>query len=156
MIINYRVAITDDIATINELFINMLRSIYGISNDEKTNGMLQGDLDRYFNYANDDTIYVAESDGLVIGFLLINIHYTSTENYTYIDDFCVDENFRGHGIGTHLLELCIQYSSSLKINKIILHVEKENKAAQKLYKFNGFVVDGIDKTRIKFVKAQPC
>jgi Acetyltransferases len=151
MNIKYRVAVHEDKEIINNLFIEMLRSIYKIPEKEKVSGYGDEYMDKYFE-DNNNIIYVSVVDDIIVGYLSINAHYEYEENFIYLDDFCVHETFRNLGIGKHFLKMADEYSNTLGINKIILHVEIENKRAIKLYESNGFIVDSFDDSRIKFAK----
>ena len=51
----------------------------------------------------------------------------------YIHTLCVDEKFRGKGIGSDILEKIVEEN-----NKMYLYVNMDNKAALRFYKRNGF------------------
>ena len=83
---------------INELFIEMLQTIY---NTDQVNGYSDGDLDRFFN-GRDEWISIAIDDDKIIAFLSIEVHHED-EEYIYLDDLSVTKQYRNNGIGTKLI-----------------------------------------------------
>lgn len=120
---------------IRELFILMLKTIY---NTEEVEEYEEGYLEKYFS-GNDDVILVAESQNIVIGYLSVEVHREENE-FIYLDDFSIEEEFRGKGIGSQLLKKAEEYAEKLRIDTICLHVEKDNKSAFKLYERNGYFI----------------
>ena len=57
----------------------------------------------------------------------------------YIDDICVDEAARGHGIGTQLCEFVTQEARRMGCQSVTLNVWTGNDAAHALYASQGFV-----------------
>ena len=144
-----RKATIEDKAKIEELFIKMLQSIY---QTEDVCGYGEGDLDGYF--ANQDNwICVAEDDGIVIAYLSIEVHYEE-ENFIYLDDISVLDSYQNRGIGTALLKTAEQYADKLAITKLMLHVEKSNEAARRLYQRLGYEITSEEGSRYRMVKGQ--
>ncbi|KPL61053.1 GNAT family N-acetyltransferase [Rossellomorea vietnamensis] len=63
---------------------------------------------------------------------------------------CVLQEFWGYGIGKNLLKESIRWADDSDIKKITLNVLETNEKAIKLYKNNGFEVEGVLK-RDKFL-----
>ena len=61
----------------------------------------------------------------------------------YIDDLCVDEMFRGMGIGSRLLDLAIDYAKRSGCYNITLNVWTCNEYALKFYESKGFLVQKV-------------
>lgn len=133
---------------IAELFLEMLRTIY---QTEEVTGYQNGDLDRFFS-GGEHRIYVAQCDGNVIAFLSIEVYRLPDLAYLYLDDFCVSEQYRGLGIGTQLLKTAEQYAQTLGISKIVLHVEKSNTAARRLYERFGYQIMKDEGHRYRMAK----
>ena len=55
----------------------------------------------------------------------------------YIDDICVDEAFRGHGVGRALYDHVIEYARSLDFYNVTLNVWSCNPGAVKFYEAMG-------------------
>ncbi len=142
-----RKATAEDAGRINDLFIEMLQTIF---EDENVEGYKPGDLDYYFS-GNEDWICVAETEGRIIGFLSIEVH-REVDNFLYYDDFSVSKNYRGMGVGTALMEEAEKYCKSLGFDSIVLHVEKDNADAQRLYERKGFALLRDDGRRLCLIK----
>ena len=142
-----RKAVKEDFDRINELFIEMLRTIYG---KEDMQGYKDGDLDYYFS-GGEDWICVAEIDGKVEAFLSIEVH-REEQNYLYYDDFNVSQTFRGQGIGSALMEKAEEFCRTLGFSAIVLHVEETNTRARTLYEKKGFTLLRNDGTRLCLIK----
>ena len=138
--IKYRKSIKEDIPFINNLFIEMVKTVNermikaGIEPyTELEKGFEEGYLESFYN-DNDKLIYVAEDNKKIIGFLSI----CKYDDYIYLDDYCVNYKYRGKGIGTELMTLSYQFAKRQNINKIITHVESANYESRKYYKNKGF------------------
>ena len=142
----YRKAVLSDSGRIAELFEEMLRTIYH-TNDVK--GYEDGYLDKFFS-GGGDLIYVAELENKVVAFLSVEVY--KDDGYIYLDDFSVTAACRGHGIGTKLIRLAEEYSASVGIPAVVLHVDKANEGARQLYKKLGYLEHEDQGNRILMVK----
>jgi len=143
----FRKATSNDKNTIEALFVEMLQSIY---QRESVAGYEDGYLDKFFSEA-EDWICVAEMNREVIAYLSIEVH-REAEEYLYLDDFCVSQAYRSQGIGTKLIKMAESFAEKTGISKIVLHVEKTNISAQKLYERLGFTMVADEGNRNKLVK----
>jgi len=84
---------------------------------------------------------VAEVDGVVVGYG--GIWFIIDEGH--VTNIAVDENYRGMGIGSKILEGLIQLCIDRNITAMTLEVRKSNIVAQSLYKKYGFKECGIRK-----------
>ena len=73
-------------------------------------------------------------DNKVIGYLIYSLIYDRIE----IDNFCVNEDFRGQGIGKKLLSYLVVIAINNHVINITLEVRKSNDVARNLYKKFGF------------------
>lgn len=142
----YRKAESSDSPRIAELFEEMLRTICH-TNDVK--GYDDGYLDRFFS-EDGNLIYVAELGKEVVAFLSIEVY--REDGYIYLDDFSVTAGCRNKGIGTKLIRLAEDYSESIGIPAIVLHVEKTNERAHQLYRKLGYLDHEDQGNRILMVK----
>ena len=133
MDIVFRKASVGDKATIENLFIEMLQSVY---HTEKVDGYEKDYLYRFFD-VSDDCIIVAELNNAVIGYISIVVNLEG-DQYAYIDDFCVTKEYRNLSIGTQLLQCAEDFAKNINISDIRLHVENKNTSAQNLYRKNGY------------------
>lgn len=118
---------------INELFIEMLQTIY---HTDQVTGYSDGDLDRFFD-GRDEWISIAIDEDRIIAFLSIEVHHEE-EEYIYLDDLSVTRQYRNKGIGTELIRRAEVYAKEIRIPTICFHVEKSNTAAFRLYERLGY------------------
>ncbi|MCR5807476.1 MAG: GNAT family N-acetyltransferase [Oscillospiraceae bacterium] len=57
-----------------------------------------------------------------------------------MDDLCVTKACRNKGIGTMMVNTAVSYAKEKKLSAVLLHVEKTNTGALRLYKRMGFAV----------------
>ncbi|WP_026496642.1 hypothetical protein [Butyrivibrio sp. WCD3002] len=91
--IEYRKAVENDRASIEDLFIEMLQTIYCTDDVE---GYEEGYLNRYFS-DHEDEVIVAVDNGQVVAFLSVQVF--RGDNYIYLDatlisDFRVSEQYQ--------------------------------------------------------------
>ncbi len=142
-----RRAVKKDKSKINELFIEMLQTVY----DEKNaTGYEEGYLDHFFDN-HGDWICVTEINSSIVAYLSIEVH-REQENFIYLDDLSVSEKYRGHGIGTELIKTAERFAEKMGVSIITLHVEKSNQSALKLYKRLGFSAVHDEGTRLRMIK----
>ena len=142
-----RKAKPSDAVRLEELFVQMLKAIYHTDNVE---GYEAGYLDKFF-LDKEDWICVAEYENDVVAFLSIEVH--RDEDYIYLDDFSVTEEYRNKGIGTKLIHVAEKYAEKIGIVKIVLHVEKANEGAYRLYLRLGYSEDVDEGSRIRMHKS---
>ena len=142
----YRKAELSDSKRIEELFIEMLRTIY---NTNDVDGYENGYLDKFFS-ESEDLIYVAELDKEVVAFLSIEVY--KDDGYVYLDDLSVTEKYRDKGIGTKLISLAEDYSKDIGVSAIVFHVEKTNENAHRLYRKLGYMDNEDQGNRMRMVK----
>lgn len=61
----------------------------------------------------------------------------------YIDDICVDENYRRHGVGKKLYEHVLQFAMEEKCFNITLNVWAKNPSAQAFYESMGMTMQKV-------------
>ena len=135
-----RNATINDITRINELFIQMIQYVNEqnkkagkiVDEERFKNGYEEGFLENYLS-KSDKFILVSEIDSHIVGYLSCEEHKDETGKYIYLDDFCVDERFRGYGIGTKLLTNAYEYAQNNNYDNLRLHVEKENHKSINFY-----------------------
>ena len=136
-----------DAAAINALFMEMLRDVYG---EAAVHEYGEDTLEAYFS-GGENWICVAESAGKIVGFLAIEAH-REEHNYLYYDDFCVCAQERNRGIGSALMDAAETYCKTLGFQHIVLHVEKTNVLARRLYQKRGFEVLREEERRICLIQ----
>lgn len=61
----------------------------------------------------------------------------------YIDDICVDENYRRSGVGKELYDYVVQYAKDKKCFNVTLNVWDGNASAQRFYEDMGMKVQKV-------------
>lgn len=153
--VKIRLATINDISRINELFIQMIKYV---NEQNRKNGILVDEevfKDGYedgflasFIVSEDNFILVAELNNSVVGYLSCEEKDKySEESFIYLDDFCVDDNYRGFGIGTKLVKAVDTYALENQINHLKLHVDNKNERSKRFYNNLGFKSLIIDSNR---------
>ena len=122
-----RTAVPADETRIRELFLEMLQEIF---RTQDVKGYEDGYLDKFWN-GSENRIYAAEDDE-VIAFLSVEVHY-EPRKYIYLDDFSVTAAYRNMGIGSALMRIAEAYAREKEVSAVLLHVEKTNESAMRLY-----------------------
>jgi GNAT superfamily N-acetyltransferase len=79
--------------------------------------------------------FAAEEDGMVLGFVLYYIRYSTWKGQRmYLEDFLVTEKARGRGIGKLLFDRLIEEAKEKKFNGIVWQVLEWNEPAINFYK----------------------
>lgn len=142
-IINIREAVPEDVPAIEELFAEMLRGIYPDSEPEPYE---DGCLGKFFR--GRDKIYIAEINDYPAAYISVEVY----DEYIYLDDFCVSAKYRGKGLGTALVRTAEKYAEDKNVPAAVLHVEKSNEGAYRLYKRLGYEVCADEGCRLRMKK----
>ncbi len=79
--------------------------------------------------------FVAETDGLIVGFALYYVRYSTWKGCRmYLEDLIVTENWRGKGIGKFLFDRLMQEARELGFNGMTWQVLDWNEPAIRFYK----------------------
>ena len=97
-------------------------------------------------------LYVAKLDGAVIGFAWVRIRTSEgvgliTRKVMLINQVCVDEALRNHGIGTQMMEEVRALARAFGCTDLQLGVYPQNDAAVSFYQKCGFMIRSIDMQR---------
>ncbi|WP_028665706.1 GNAT family N-acetyltransferase [Runella zeae] len=88
---------------------------------------------------------VVENEGEVIGFAsFFWAYYSWSGKALYLDDLYVEQTYRGHQIGTRLMEKLIDLANAEKCHKIRWQVSHWNSEAIEFYKKMGAQIDRTD------------
>lgn len=71
-------------------------------------------------------------------------YYTWIGKSLYMDDLYVKKEFRGHGIGTGLINKVIEYAKTTNCQKVKWQVSEWNKPAIEFYKSLGASIDSVE------------
>ena len=104
--------------------------------------------ERLKNLIENQEIYVAKIEEKIIGYIIINIKEKNNNFMRYrkllnIDTLCVDEKYRGKGIGTKMLKFANEIGKKKNCTDIYLTVSPENENAIKVYENFGMKARGI-------------
>ena len=99
----------------------------------------------------DNAIYVMRQDSKVVGYMRIYLWETNSTTSAKrlmlnIDDIGVDEDLRGQGIGTQMMEQLHKLALQWSVSSIGLYVDAPNEIAQAYYKKCGFRVRNLGMT----------
>ena len=87
--------------------------------------------------------FVAEEEGIVIGFVLYYIRYSRWKGQRmYVEDFLVTEKARGKGVGKLLFDRLVEEAKEKKFNGIVWQVLDWNEPAINFYKKYNAKFDG--------------
>jgi GNAT superfamily N-acetyltransferase len=79
--------------------------------------------------------FVAEEDGLILGFALYYIRYSTWKGQAmYLEDILVTESARGKGIGKLLFDQLIEEAKEKRFKRIVWQVLEWNEPAINFYK----------------------
>ena len=88
-------------------------------------------------------IFIAQSNNRVIAIGTLVSYIKLTGNVGIIEDFVVDEKYRGTGVGSNLLNHVVNYGFNSGISFIDVNTRREE--ASLFYKKNGFLEKGINR-----------
>ena len=106
----------------------------------------------YAELVKNRELYVAKLDGAVIGFALLKMRVSEgvgkvTRKIMLIDQLCVDEALRNHGIGTQMMEEVRVLARAFGCTDLQLGVYPQNDEAVSFYQKCGFMIRSIDMQR---------
>ena len=102
-------------------------------------------MERLNKLLETDSIYVAKVNGEIVGYIIIDIKEKDNGFMRYrkllsIDTLCIDEDFRGQGIGTKILEFAKNIAKEENCTDMHLTVNLNNENAIKVYEKFGMKV----------------
>lgn len=97
-------------------------------------------------------LYVAKVGGTVVGYAMVTIRDQDLPELMkrkvfHIQQFCVDEEFRNHGIGTQMMEELRVLARAFGCTDLQLNVYPENDSAVSFYQKCGFMIQNINMQR---------
>lgn len=100
---------------------------------------------------NDGTtpVFVCEEDNDIKGYAfcviqdLSKCHNLHPDKSLYIDDICVDEKYRRHGVGRKLYDFVMQYAKDEVCFNVTLNVWDRNPEARAFYENMGMKVQKV-------------
>jgi ribosomal protein S18 acetylase RimI-like enzyme len=99
----------------------------------------------------DAAVFVAERDRRIVGYVYAGLEPQSwkelREAAGFIHDVVVDEEGRGGGVGTALIEAAMEWLRSRGAPRVVLWTAERNESAQRLFARLGFRRTMIEMTR---------
>jgi ribosomal protein S18 acetylase RimI-like enzyme len=86
--------------------------------------------------------WVAEENGAMAGFAIVDLKQSSNPPAAYIQTIEVAPAHRGQGIGAGLLQRIEASARAAEAHSIFLHVDTENKTAIRLYEAHDYMRQG--------------
>jgi len=83
-------------------------------------------------------MFIALEDEKVVGMSFAEMRGQRGQNFGYISSVIVDDDYRGQGIGEHLIQKAIMYLGRRGAKTVRINVRKEAVGAIKLYEKIGF------------------
>lgn len=108
--------------------------------------------EQFMEMVKDRELYVAKLNGIVAGFALLRMRVSDgigrvPRKIMLIDQICVDESFRNHGIGSQMMEEIRVLAKVFGCTDLQLGVYPQNDAAVSFYQKCGFAIKSIDMQR---------
>jgi len=98
---------------------------------------------------NRGRIFVLKQNGQILG--MINLLFTiSTAEGGFViilEDLIIKKDYRGHGLGTRLLNYAMEYARKKDFKRITLLTDQGNEEAHKFYKRHGFFESAMQPMR---------
>jgi ribosomal protein S18 acetylase RimI-like enzyme len=99
----------------------------------------------------DAALFVAEQEGRVVGYVYATVEPRSwqelREESGFIHDLFVDDQARGGGTGTRLLDAALDWLKERGQPQVVLWSAAQNAAAQRLFERRGFRRTMVEMTR---------
>ena len=108
--------------------------------------------ERYLDCIRQRQLYVAKLNGIVAGFVLIKMRQYDSPGHVarkvlVVDEICVEQTLRGHGIGTRMMEEVHALARAFGCTDMQLGVYPQNDDAVGFYQKCGFTIRSIDMQR---------
>lgn len=97
---------------------------------------------RYLVEAPNSATWIAEEDGQMTGFAIVDWNQEEAGLIAYLQTIEVTAEQRGRGVGRELLGRVEASARGAGAVSIWLHVDEQNSAAVRLYEANGFSCEG--------------
>ena len=144
-------------ATLNDIprILELLSQVNDVHAEGRPDYFIKGkrkyDEEELIKILNDATtpVFVCEEDCDIKGYAFCVIQdFSRCDNLhpdksLYIDDICVDEKYRRHGVGKKLYEYVVQFAKEERCFNITLNVWAKNPEARAFYESMGMTVQKV-------------
>jgi ribosomal protein S18 acetylase RimI-like enzyme len=95
--------------------------------------------------SNEDYVYVAESEGRLVGLMKLSINESLYEDrpYVVINELDVADGHRGEGIGTRLVDEAFKLAERMDCCEVAVSTDSDNPGALRFYRRYGFDHESI-------------
>ena len=105
--------------------------------------------DVFEKIVENDTFFVAENEGSVVGVLEIAYRHVEspshiTRDFIFVDSMAIDENYRCMSIGHKMFDFIKELKKEKNLDGIELQVNARNSAAYEMYRKYGFTEKSIN------------
>ena len=105
-----------------------------------------------FKNSKTDVMFVALDEDKIVGNAIVERNKISRYNHRAEISITVLKEYWGHGIGSHLMEMMIEFAEKTDIEILYLEVRADNQRAISLYLKYGFDAIGVYKNFFKIDK----
>ena len=146
MNITVRTTNKDDVAAITELLGQVLLVHHNIRPDlflREGAKYTPSELETILTDPDNPVFVAVNEDDEILGHCFCQINHVSGPNlvehdYLYIDDLCINEKYRGQGVGRILYNHVVEYAKVNNCARLSLHVWEGNDPARAFYDSMGF------------------
>jgi len=144
--INIRIATEDDIPNIEKLLVEVNIIHHNIRPDLFNGPAVKYTKDELKSLLKKEGEYIfaaTDKNDNLVGYIMCNEEIIKNDNIRtevktlYIDDLCVDENFRGEHIGQKLYNYAKTFAKENNFYNLTLHVWEGNDSAYRFYQKQG-------------------
>lgn len=148
MDILYRYAKLSDI----DGMIHLLKQLFSIESDFTINEEAHAaGLNKMIGCSSCCTIIAEYNNGVIgMGSLQPRISTATGTVCGIIEDIIIDAGHRGHGIGTHILDILLDEAGKMQMQSVQLAADKNNTHALRFYYKNGW-----EKTNLIYLRKSP-
>lgn len=139
-----RLAKIDDLPSLKKLYEEFYAYNAALQSNYYVPAIENGDYPQSVINGGCGNIFIAETEGIVVGFIHVEISETPpfpsvmSHKYASIIDFFVKQSYRRLGIGNALLKCVKEWANEEKLDYIELLVLDENTIGKKFYELEGF------------------
>jgi ribosomal protein S18 acetylase RimI-like enzyme len=123
-----------------EEILSLMESFNAIENYQFDKNQRTKNIKEFIINPDLGRLWLISKSNDVVGYLVLafgfSFEYSGRDSM--IDEFFIEDGYRGQGIGNKVMSLLVEEAEKLKVNAIHLEVENSNERAHKLYIKNGF------------------
>jgi diamine N-acetyltransferase len=119
-----------------DLLLVFMEQFYVIDGYPFNKEQTRTSLIEFISQPNQGMIWIVKTNNIPIGYIVLAIVYSFEfgGRNAFVDEFYLEENFRGKGIGKKVMEYVTEEAKNLNIKALHLEVEQHNEKALNLYR----------------------